>query len=113
MFLARFVLRLLVRFVRHAQVLPCQCKIGSPYMTGGQAVMADAMKAGWQNMDQEAADELIGGERHAAVAVAPLSPVVFVAEGHAALIVGERDAMGIARQVLEHGRGPAIGSTWP
>jgi hypothetical protein len=26
--------------------------------------VTDAVEAGWQHMDEEAADELVGGERH-------------------------------------------------
>ena len=43
---------------------------------GEQAVVADAVEAVGQDVDQEAADELVGGERHHLVAVAAFEPVV-------------------------------------
>ena len=34
---------------------------------GEQPIVADAMETLWQNMEQEAPDELVGAERHSAV----------------------------------------------
>jgi hypothetical protein len=39
---------------------------------GKQAVVADAVEAFWQHVDEEATDELVGGERHG-----PLSATEF------------------------------------
>ncbi len=41
-----------------------------------QAVVADAVQAFWQHVDEEAADELVCGERHALVSIAALDAVV-------------------------------------
>src|SRR6202521_2196305 len=64
---------------------------GSRYMclaggTGEQAVMADAVEAMWQDMEQEAADELVRCERHHALPLRTIAAVVFVAEGDAGLV---------------------------
>ena len=54
-------------------------------------------------MEQEAPDELVGGERHCAVPRLPVAAVILVAEGHAALVesneatVRDGDAMGSGR----------------
>jgi hypothetical protein len=37
---------------------------------GEQAVVADTVEAFWQHVDEEAADELVRGERHAFVSIA-------------------------------------------
>src|SRR6478609_4639013 len=42
---------------------------------GEQAVVADAVEAFWQHVDEEAADELVGGERHLLVSIAVLDAV--------------------------------------
>ena len=76
---------------------------------GEQAVVADAVEALWQHVDEEAADELVGGERHALLAVAALDAVILPSEGDAVLVegdqaaVGDGDAVGIARQIGQHG----------
>lgn len=75
---------------------------------GKQAVMPDAVEAARQDMDQEAADELIGGERHDLLTIGAVAAVVLVAEGDAALVKGDqaavrdRDPVGVAGQVGEH-----------
>jgi len=43
---------------------------------GEQAVVADAVQALRQHVDEEAANELVGGERHALVSIAALDAVV-------------------------------------
>ena len=53
---------------------------------GEQAVMPDAMEAARQDMEQEAADELVGRERHDLLPVGAVAAIVLVAEGDAALV---------------------------
>ena len=53
---------------------------------GEQAVVADAMKAGGQHVQQEAAHELFGGQGHGFVASAPVFAVVLPAERDAAIV---------------------------
>ena len=75
--------------------------------------MADAMEALGQDVEQEAADELAGGESHRLVSARPVDAVVLVFEGDAALVgldeavIRDGDAVGVARQIGEHGLGPA------
>ena len=75
---------------------------------GEQSIVADAMKAGGQHVEQEAAHELVGTQGHRFVARPAMSPVVLPSEGDPALItgdqpaVGDRYPMGIARQIGEH-----------
>src|SRR5271166_5050542 len=73
--------------------------------------MPDAVKAAWQYMEQEAADELVRRERHDALPLGTIAAVVLVAEGDAGLVerkqtpVGDGDAVGVAREIGEHGLG--------
>ena len=60
--------------------------IGFAAGAGQQSVVADAMKPVRQNVEQEAPDELVGAERHRAVPCLAVAAVIFVAEGHAALV---------------------------
>ena len=57
-----------------------------PLAAGEQAIVADAMEACGQHVDEEAADELVDGERHHLVAFAPFEPVVLPLEGDAFLV---------------------------
>ncbi len=50
---------------------------------GEEAVMANAVKAVGQNVEQEAADEFIAVERHEAVAVLTFAPIILPFEGDA------------------------------
>ena len=66
------------------------------------------MKALWENVEQEAPDELAGGERHCAVPRLPVAAVILVPEGHAALVesnepaVRDGDAMSVAGEIGKH-----------
>ena len=76
--------------------------ISSLAAAGEQAIVADAVEALRQDVEQEAADELGRGERHGGVAAWPFDPVVLDLEGDARLVgcdqapVGDGDAMGVA-----------------
>ena len=54
---------LAVRFCNGEQ-LTRTCDVVGARAFGEQAVVADAMEAFWQHVDQESADELVCGERH-------------------------------------------------
>ena len=75
--------------------------------------MADAVESRREDMDQEAADELAGCECHDLLAVAALGAIVLPSEGDAVAVagdqpaVGDGDAVGIARQIGQHGLWPA------
>src|SRR5260370_42566999 len=59
--------------------------IGLEGGAGEQPVVPDAMEPLWQDVEEEAPDELVGGERHGAGPRLPVAAVVLVTEGHAAL----------------------------
>src|SRR6516165_9279561 len=88
--------------------LPGTRDVGLAAGTGQQPVVADAMKPLWQNMEQEAPDELVGAEGHCAVSRLTVAVVILVPEGHAALVesteatVRDRDAMGVAGEIGKH-----------
>src|ERR1700751_6362855 len=73
------------------------------------------MKALWQNVEQEAPDELVGAECHCAVARLPVAAVVLVAEGHAAFVerneatVRDGDTVGVAGEIGEYRLRPGEG----
>jgi hypothetical protein len=50
--------------------------------------MADAMESGRQDMEQEAADILVGGKRHDLLTVGTGTTIVLVAQGHASRVEG-------------------------
>ena len=72
--------------------------------------MPDAMEALWQDMEQEAADELVRRERHDALPLGTIAQIVLVAEGAAGRVegnqapVGDGDPVGIAREIGERWR---------
>ena len=84
--------------------------------SGEQAVVADAMEAAGQDVQEKAADELGGVERHGLEPVAAFDPVVFPFEGDALVVerdepgVGDGDAVGVAREIGKHGFRPGEGS---
>src|ERR1700722_18582376 len=88
---------------------PARAYFGLAGGAGEQAVVADAVEAMWQDMEKEAADELVRRERHDALPLRTIAAVVFVAEGDAGLVerkqalVRESDPMGVAREIGEHG----------
>ncbi|SRR6266480_5840870 len=57
------------------------CDVGGARAFGEQAVVADAVQALGQHVDEEATDELVGGERHGLVSIAALDAVVLPLEG--------------------------------
>ena len=75
---------------------------------GQQPVMADAMKPLWQNVEQEAPDELVGAECHCPVSRRSVAAVIIVPEGHATLVesnepaVRDGDVMGVAGEIGKH-----------
>src|SRR6266568_5056889 len=78
-----------------------------------EAVVADAMEAAGQDVDQEAADELVDGERHHLGLVAAVGAVVLPPEGHAGVVEGDEpavrdgDAVGVERKIGQHRLGTA------
>ena len=82
---------------------------------GEEARMANAVEAGGQDMDQEAADELRFGQAHHLHPVAALDPVVLPPERHRSgvgadeAVVRDRDAVGVAAEIGQHRLRPAEG----
>src|SRR5690348_17603395 len=99
--------RLAFRFCSGEQLTDA-CDVVGASSFGEQAVVADAMQAFWQHVDEEAADELEGPERHLLVSIAALDVVILPLEGDALLVeadqaaVGDGDAVGVARQIGQH-----------
>src|SRR5437667_12774118 len=86
-------------------------QLGSAMTVGEIAVVADAMEAVRQNVEQEAADELVGAKGHHLLLV--VVAIILPAEADLALrktdqaAVGDGDAMGIAAEIIEHLLGSA------
>lgn len=82
---------------------------------GEQAIMSDAMEAARQDVEQEAADELICGERHDLQPVGAVAAIILVAEGDPSLFEGDqaavrdRNPVRVARQIGEHRLGTRKG----
>ena len=80
---------------------------------GEQSEVADAHEAFWQHVEEEAAQELGGLERHDALLAAvgivlPAKADALSVEGQQA-VIGNGDAMGVAAQVAQHLCGSAEG----
>ena len=77
--------------------------------------MSDAVETVGQDVDQEAADELVGVKRHKLVASVELGPVILPFESHALAVegdepaVGNSDTVGVSGQVGETATGPPKG----
>ncbi len=57
---------------------------------GKQAVVTDAVEPAWQKVEQEAADELVGAERHDTLPLRAMTAIILVAEGDAGLVEAEQ-----------------------
>ena len=80
---------------------------------GQKAEVADAHEPIRQDMEQKAADKLLGIEGHGLFAIAIFS--ISIAQGDFSLIAGEdaiirqRHAVGVAAEIIEHGLGRTEG----
>jgi hypothetical protein len=90
-----------------------QCDIGGSAGIGEEAIMADAVEPVGQDVDQKAANELVGIERHKLVTSGALGAVILPSERHAFAVerdeptVGNSDPVRVAGQVGEHSAGSA------
>jgi hypothetical protein len=84
----------IARASRHGQQLTDPFDIAGAGAMSEQTVVADAMEAARQNMDQEAADELVGGERHDLPSLTTFGAVVLPLEGDAIVIERDEAAVG-------------------
>ena len=77
----------------------------------GLTVVANAVEAAGQHVNEETANELGDGKRHRLLPIATFDPVILPFERHGAVserdqpAVGDGDAMGVARQIGQNGRG--------
>ena len=86
---------------------------GGATAIGQEAERADADKAAGQDVKQEAAQELLGTERHPSLLISvgiilPAESNLVMLERHEAM-VGDGYAMGIAGEITEHMVGTADG----
>src|SRR3979409_446972 len=79
---------------RYGDQFPGTRNAGLAGGSGEQPVVTDAVEPLWQDVEQEAPDELVGGERHGAQPRPAVAAVVLVAEGHAAFVEAEQAAIG-------------------
>jgi hypothetical protein len=78
---------------------------------GQESERTDANKAAGQNVQQETAQELLGGERHHPLLIAicvilPAEGNLVLVEGHET-VVGNSHAMGVAGEITQHMLGTA------
>jgi hypothetical protein len=91
---------------RSGEQSPAESELVGTVAVGEEAVVTDALEAVREGVKQEAADELLGGERHDLVGC--VLAIVAPAEADVAILdldqaaVGDRDAMGVAAQIGEH-----------
>ena len=88
--------------------LPDPGDIGRTVAVSEEAIVANAVLAFWQDVDQEPADELCRRQRHGGEAACAFKAVILDLEGDAVLIkadqsaVGYRDPVRVTRQVCQH-----------
>ena len=82
----RLVRRVVVGRRRDGEQLAGEREAGLAGGAGEQAVVADAVEAARQDVEQEAADELVGGERHDLLPLGAVAAIILVAEGDAGLV---------------------------
>ena len=92
-----------------AEELPQSLHVFDPRVVGEETVVADAVEATGQDMQEKAPDELVDGQGQGLIAITRLGTIVLPLEGDTAFIASEQsavadgDPMGVARQVREHG----------
>jgi hypothetical protein len=91
-------------WIGYAEELTGQCDIAGPVGVGKQTVVTDAVEAVGQDVDQEAADELIGVERHELVASVALGSVILPFEGYALAVEGDEPTIGNSNPVRVAGK---------
>ena len=98
---------------RHVEQMARSGDVVGARATGEEAIVADAVEATRQDVDQETADELAGGECHDLLTITTFGAIVLPSEGDTGVVagdqpaVGDGDAVGIAGQIGQHGLWPA------
>ena len=72
------------------------CQVFGASAVGEEAIVPDAVEALWQDVEQEAADELGSLEGHGLLAVGGLCPVVLPFEGDGLAVEGDEAALFVA-----------------
>src|SRR6202521_6173992 len=89
----------------HAEQASAKCKLVGAMSVGKEAVVANAMEAIRQHMEEKAANELGDRDSDDFALVIAAFPIVLPAEGDVGLVeiepstVGDRDAMSVAREI--------------
>ena len=91
---------------RHSQKLAAQGKLLLPETVAEKTIVANFLESIGKNVNQESADELIGGKGHRFVAIAvtiilPLETDLIVGDIEQA-VVGNSDTVSIAADIVEH-----------
>ena len=100
---------------REREQLAGAFEVGFAGAAGEQAIVADAVEPARQAVQQEAADELVGAERHDLLPVWCGTAIVLVAERDPMLVepqeatVRDGDPVSVAREIGEHGFGTGEG----
>ena len=92
---------------RDVEQLPRSREVMLALAFGEETVVTDAMETGREHVDEKAADELAGSERHHLDACGSVDAVVLPLEGDAVVdgdeaAVGNGDAMGVTRHIAQH-----------
>ena len=95
---ARFLIGLvggfgLVLWCRQVEQLACPCQVFGATAIGKEPVMANAVEARWQDVDEEPSDELVGWQGHGGPRTAAFDPVVFPLECHPFVVEGDETAV--------------------
>src|SRR3974390_2563724 len=103
------------REYRQREQLTGASDVVGTFAAGEQAIIADAVEACGKHVHEEAADELVHGERHHLVALAAFEPVVLPLEGDALVVaceqaaIGDGNTMGVAGEKRKTSLGPPKG----
>ena len=107
--LAEVAIGLICTWRFNPEQFPDPCDIGRAVAVSVKPVVANAVLASWEHVEQETADELVRSQRHGGVAARTFKAVIFDTKGDVIGIgsdqtaVGDRDPMGIAGQICQHG----------
>src|SRR5260370_12697558 len=83
----------------HIEQLACSGDVTGTGAIGEQPVVANAVEAAGQHVDEEAADELVRSQRHGPVAGRPFDPVVLGSEGYTGLLGPSQSPLGACRAI--------------
>src|SRR5215470_11858409 len=97
----------------NAQELAKASDVGGAVAVGKQPIVTDAVETLGEDVQKEAANELMGVECHCLPAIGAIEAIVLPTEGDTTVVgreqppVGDGDAMRVSGQVAEHGFRPS------